>query len=255
MSNTNAGPINYKLVVVDLETSGLNVDKEDCILEIAMAICDPITLHILDVERWLVLPPDVDGPRSFERWLKELEKTNKYVFDMHSAKYPSIDREGRVITSLEPVSLVDELRELSKCDGRSLNYVESVEQQALRLLWKNSSNYESEKTEVFRGLPQPNKSEFLLTGNSISNLDIPALRRYMPQLHAAFHYRILDVSVIKTWLVDIMRAPLPDHIVQAISKGRRVEATGEQVETHRAYDDVLACISQLTAVTAWQASR
>jgi hypothetical protein len=228
-----------KLAVIDIESSGLFDNNPDCcILELAVAIVyvTPRALApadrfvVLDVEKWLVAPPDVDGPRSFAAWERRFEKEQPFVFKMHSTEY-------------DGSSLLADLRQAG--GGRPH---EIIDAEAAALLEKHRA------TEFLTdGTKPPEPERILFTGNSIANLDMPLVRKFLPRLHAAMHYRIMDVSVLKTWMLDIMDVPLPKEIAVAISKGIKVEQAGRAiiVETHRAYDDVTACIDQLRAISTW----
>ncbi len=244
-----------KLLVGDLETSGLD-PKTDCILEMALAVVDARTLEIEDVEKWLVLPPNVDGPRSFDAWVKDLERGNSYVFDMHTKNGLLEElRNAATITGAAPRS-----------DGRG-PFVEHVEQEALQFLVKNctalqavrENRREAAPGETLFGdsiddLPKGRDSSFMFTGNSIANLDIPMLKTWMPRFAEALHYRIMDVSVLRTWLCDISGVDFPEEIANAIRTGNPVRSSSDDTpaeEAHRAYGDVKACISQLQAMTAW----
>ncbi len=242
-----------KLLVGDIESSGLNT-KTDCILEMALAVVDARTLEIEDVEKWLVLPPNVDGPRSFAAWELDLKRTNSFVFDMHTKN-----------------GLLEELRgaayvaSSASDDGGA--FLERVEQEALRFLVKNcpalqavrENRREAAPGETLFGdsvddLPKGRDSSFMFTGNSIANLDIPMLKTWMPRFAEALHYRIMDVSVLRTWLCDISGVDFPEEIANAIRTGSPVRSSSEETpaaEAHRAYGDVKACISQLQAMTTW----
>ncbi|RMH50580.1 MAG: oligoribonuclease [Zetaproteobacteria bacterium] len=67
-----------------------------------------------------------------------------------------------------------------------------------------------------------------LCGNSIHQ-DRRFLRRYMPELEAWFHYRIIDVSTVK----------------ELVSRWYGPEAVPEKAEGHRAMEDVRESIAEL----------
>jgi len=69
-----------------------------------------------------------------------------------------------------------------------------------------------------------------LCGNSVYQ-DKAFLKKYMPELHAFFHYRIIDVSSIK----EVVRRWYPDNEHTFFQK----------TEAHRALDDVYASIEEL----------
>jgi oligoribonuclease (3'-5' exoribonuclease) len=213
-----------KLAVIDLETTGLDIET-DCILEIGLVVldADKPDLPQIEAERWLVLPPDVDGPKSFAAWEKRFAASNPYVFEMHSQKGEN------------GTSLLDELRALASpepwVEPLELKQIEDAMVTVLLNLTPN------ENLPLTQG-----KSEFLFAGNSIANLDIPMVKKYFPRFHSMLHYRIMDVSVLRTFYTHLAGGLLPEDIAVAIAGGAK---------GHRAYDDAKHAADTLRELVQW----
>ncbi len=206
-----------KLAVIDLETSGLNVSGDprkgipDCILEIGLVVLNAETLVEECAQSWGVMPPSATDTETFDGWEMNLREKNRFVFDMHSK------------TESDEPSLLAALREHAGSKGFEHG---AVEQSVLRTLRAH--------------VPEGEKAIF--TGNSIANLDIPMLRMWMPELHAALHYRIMDVSVLRTFYMELARVKLPDGLAEAIKSGGG---------GHRALADALHCAESLRKLVAY----
>jgi len=83
----------------------------------------------------------------------------------------------------------------------------------------------------------------VLTGNSLANYDIPLLRRWMPGIFKQMHYRIYDVSVVRTHYREVLQQALPERI--------EAQITGAGTEPHRAADDTLTCLKTIRHLRAW----
>lgn len=195
-----------KLVVLDLETSGLD-PKKHCILEVAYRILDLQTLqecmgfsfHFSAV----VCPPEVDGPKSFDAWVARLDP---FIRDMHAKN-----------------GLLAEIREeLQQGDALDIDDVSRHLQPVLRII------KDAEDDGVL-----------MLTGNSLASLDIPMLREYMPAVYELFHYRTMDISVIRSFY-RLVVGSATDALMAKATNG----------DTHRAMDDVLSCAEALRALRA-----
>jgi oligoribonuclease len=87
-----------------------------------------------------------------------------------------------------------------------------------------------EQTIAFINEHMAAKERPVLAGNSIHQ-DRRFIRRYMPQLDARLHYRMVDVSTIK----ELARRWFPQIIAKQTAKK----------ETHRALDDIRESIDEL----------
>lgn len=78
----------------------------------------------------------------------------------------------------------------------------------------------------------PTRWDVRLAGNSMALLDLPMLIKHMPRLMARVHFRIVDVSVLYAGL-ELVGFDVP---------------RGAKAGTHRAIDDVRACVEQLRGI-------
>ena len=72
------------------------------------------------------------------------------------------------------------------------------------------------------------KKNIVLCGNSIPSLDLPFLRKHMPRIFDCVHYRTIDVTAVRLGMEVLLQTEIP------VQKGG----------SHRAMDDVLACIDE-----------
>jgi len=226
-----------KLVVIDLEGSGLNTEprserspkEPDCILEVGLVVLNAETLVEEYRDSWLVQPPFVSNAAfpelevAFDTWETNLREKNKFVFDMHSK--PGTD-------SPAGESLLQALRKSLKSDRNSH---EDVEARMIAALYM-ASGLKDEKTRAEFALLHPGNSPLMLCGNSIANYDIPMLRLWMPNLLKCLSYRIMDVSVLRSFYQDIAKVKLPEGLAEKIKSGGG---------GHRALSDALFCAEAL----------
>lgn len=236
-----------KLAVIDIEGSGLRLKSgradesdasyaalphrpgvdHDCILEVAVIILDAETLIEETRYSWFVLPPGVDTAGKFDAWVSALKVADPFVFDMHSKK-----------SSIGAPSLLDDLAGLA---GRS----EVADSYSLRsrveddlTLFLNRLTLSESTQDV-----HPGNSVVMFTGNSIANYDIPMFRCWMPAVVKALSYRIMDVSVLRSFYNTIANVQLPEGLDEAIRSGGN--------DNHRAMDDCEHCASALRRLTAY----
>lgn len=239
------------LAVIDLETSGLNVRPNsraygttwgpdgdvtkpphtpgtdpDCILEVGLVVLDASTLTEMFKKSWLVLPPGVSSKVDFEVWVSTLRECSKFVYDMH-------DNAGE---GPDDKSLLYALRDrLGSTMSQAYSHA-FIEESVIDALKDTCGAYVVELMDPNAGVPKerhPGNSDIILTGNSIANLDLPMLRNWMPKLHNMLSYRIMDVSVLRTFYVDLARTIGADHpTALAIKSGGG---------GHRALSDALYC--------------
>ncbi len=239
-------PITH-LAVIDLEGSGLNVDPPretaDEILEVGMVVLDAASLEEVYRNEWLVLPRVVAIPNTtnaFYRWAQALRDTNPFVFDMHSKETPpdSTHLIGRP-------SLLASLRAVSGTQSGEFCNAGMVQGEIIDAINKinppESTDDKEPRPPGYVHRIHPGNSTVMFAGNSISNYDIPLLRMWMPDLIKRLSYRIMDLSVLRTFLVELARTPLPEKLNLAIKSGGG---------GHRALSDALYCANSLREIVA-----
>ncbi len=264
-----------KLAVIDLEGSGFRLQDanrvgdsyasyartphrpgidHDCILEVGVVILDAATLQEEVRQSWLVLPPGVDTVEKFEAWREALKVADPYVYEMHSKSVPGVPSLlddlafGLVKNTVENIDrimfdVVQFLREHSTL-GKKVVAVnrqngEVVDIDAIEMGKAYDSKTMADPTFDW-SKAHPGNSDVMMCGNSIANYDIPMLRRWMPSLVDTLSYRIMDVSVLRTFYTELACVPLPPDLDALIRTG-----TGSKEATHRAMDDCLSCAEGL----------
>ncbi len=220
-----------KLIVADLETSGLNVasppatrailDTPDCILEVGVVVLDanlgengaPPSFKELARFEQLVLPPMVSNVETFDMWATNLREKNSFVHNMHTES-----------------GLLAALRVVAGSEHEMLYHHSEVESFMIELLERHTDLPASPKPM------HPGNSDLIFTGNSIANLDIPMFRLWMPKLLEKLSYRIMDVSVLRTFYTQLACVPLPPELDAAIKSGGG---------GHRALSDAVWCADSL----------
>ncbi len=227
-----------KLIVLDLEGSGLKLKPDyvfrsdsfedrphqpgydaDCILEVGLVVLDGETLKEEHRFSTGVLPPGVETEEQFDRWATMLREKNAFVHEMHT-------KSGLL------AALVKEA-----ADGTLPSY-QHVEGVLVDIAAKHSERLKVEGA----GPMHAGNSDLMLTGNSIANLDIPMLRLWMPAFHNMLSYRIMDVSVLRTFYTDLSKVTLPDGLAERIKSG--TGRAGSSTE-HRALADAENCAEAL----------
>jgi len=234
-----------RIFVLDLETSGLNATPNaiqpnefvehrpgvdpDCILEIGLVVLNADTLEVEHAYAQGLYPPGVEDVEDFDRWTTQLREKNAFVYGMHaeSGLFADIRR------SFEPGFLG--LRTLEESEKNLCKLVERF----------------SERAKIKDAGPiHPGNSDVMLVGNSISNLDIPMLRLWMPEFHKMLSYRIMDVSVLRSFYQDLSKVALPEGLAERIKSG-----TGRSGgRLHRALDDAKHCAEALRECVAYARS-
>lgn len=155
-------PSRAAYVVVDMETTGLNVDG-DLPLELGIGIYDE-DLNEMAMNSWLIRD---------EGWRSRLA-ANEYVENMHV-------NNGLIADIL---SLPDEYYEVD-AEGKqhALDFSSRV---VSYMSWRWLTHY--------CGL-EPNA--FPLTGSSVGSLDRPFMKEFLGSVHGFFTYRDIDVSSLK----------------------------------------------------------
>lgn len=149
-------------VVVDMETTGLNVNS-DLPLELGIGVFDD-GLNELAMNSWLIRP---DG------WKEQLAK-NQFVEDMHT--------KNGLISDIE--ALPEFYYEID-AEGKQ-HQLDFHPAMVSYLAWR----WLTEDC----GLPA---KEFPMTGSSIGSLDRPFMREHLPAAFGFFTYRSIDISSLK----------------------------------------------------------
>ena len=129
--------------------------------------------------------------------------------------------EGPSIEINQPDELLDSMDEWNTTHLTQSGLVEKV-----RASEVNDEEAERMTLEFVQKYTKPGKSP--LCGNTISQ-DRRFLRRYMPELHAHFHYRSIDVSTVK----ELAKRWNPDIPPMA------------KIGGHRALDDIRESVAEL----------
>ncbi len=257
-----------KLAVIDLEGSGLRLksgreDESDasyaayphrpgvdhaCILEAGIVILDAATLQEEARDSWLVLPPGVDTLVKFDAWMEALRTADPFVFEMHSKK-PTPPAVG----AWENYSLLDMLRDaaIAMQEG-GFGYVSGLDYCRVNVPhFLHGARYDHKlpgrAPQVWCPIDldtvHPGNSDVMFVGNSIANYDIPMLRRWMPDVVKALSYRIMDVSVLRSFYNTIAAVELPEGLDLAIRAGGNAD--------HRALGDAEFCAEALRRLASY----
>jgi oligoribonuclease (3'-5' exoribonuclease) len=203
-----------KLLVLDFEGSGLNTTPHaverfeayenephrpgqdpDCILEVGLVVLDAETLKEEQRFSAAVLPPGADNNEKLGRWTAMLREKNSFVYEMH-------EKSGL-------------LNNLKNPGVQEVLYVSEVEARLCALVMVVSDRAKVDGA----GPMHPGNSDVMFTGNSIANYDIPLMKLWMPKLHKLLAYRIMDVSVLRTFYTDLARVALPPGLADKIKTG------------------------------------
>lgn len=179
---------------IDLETTGLNADKG----------------HILEIA-CIITEDDLKPIASFSRAI-ELPLYLKY--------FPSLAMDGFVLNMHTKNGLLQEIRSNSAVSLM----------QARVDFYDFLSQFKNKKVKLDNGDTEYTNLYFV--GNSIAALDLPYLRKHMPEIMELVHYRSLDITGLRLGLELMNKKPNSFYVTAA---------TGN----HRAMDDVIACIKQL----------
>lgn len=208
-----------KLVILDIEATGLHKEDRDDILELHARVVDTKTL-VQEGSFW-VLP-----------WAPSSTPMDDFVTQMHSQNGLLLERNER---SKHPPR--GRAPEVMRADGENVNFMPglpSLQQTSIALCeWLRKHQVDGDPRSL------------VLTGNSLANFDIPMLRTYLRPVFNEMHYRIYDVSVARTHHREILGQTLPPKIEQQITGGGTVEAT------HRAADDTRICLRTIRMMRAW----
>ncbi len=230
-------PVRF-LASIDIEASGLVTRQPmtpsdppiDDILEIGLAVIDAMTLDVVYRDEWLVPPASMYSPGEraedcFARWCANLREKNAFVYNMHE--------KNELLTALDNL--------ISSTHPFHLPMLRDVEREIILALNTIDGAFAFDAQGV-QGPIHPGNSTVMFTGNSIANFDIPMVQSWMPSLHKRLSYRIMDVSVLRTFFVELARVPLPDGLDMAIKSGGG---------GHRALSDALYCAESLKKLVAF----
>lgn len=242
------GPKFY--AVIDVESSGLKTagrktidygrhipgDCADCILEVGLIVLDATTLAEVYRNEWLVLPPGVRTEKDFDAWEVVLRERNPFVFEMHTK--PS-SKDGIITRS----SLLTCLRNgVNDPEGLGLPTLAEIELDVFEALRPFTGSMVHDGASDATSTVHPGNSPVVMAGNSVANLDIPLLKLWMPRVHNALSYRIMDVSVLRTFYVETSKVALPPGLAESIKAG---------ASDHRAMADVELCVKNMRDLRAY----
>jgi oligoribonuclease len=198
------------LIVLDLETTGLDPQREE-ILEVAAIAVDDKLEEVARFET-LVYPK------------RKLWEIDEYVRDMHT--------KNGLLEELRRYNIIADVDRIYGAAGASAKLAAFIRQHGVKL-GKDYKERDGKVVEVITiNRPQ-------LCGNTIS-FDRAFLKQHMPEAHAELHYRNLDVSSLN----EVARRFWPN--VYEATKQSKPDGEGKE---HRAMWDAACSLAQLRAYT------
>jgi oligoribonuclease (3'-5' exoribonuclease) len=191
----------------------------DCILEVGYVSLDGKTLKNVNKGSSLVLPPGVKTAEDFDKWCEKLAVADAFVFKMHTDS-----------------GLLAQLRELA-ARTRQTDPVTGFDEGThahVEIAFRNDIFAACNAPEPVH----PGNSKVMFLGNSIANYDIPMFRMWMPEVLRMLSYRIMDVSILRSF-TGFAGIELPGALNAAIKSGGG---------GHRALEDALFCAESFRQV-------
>jgi len=173
------------LAFLDLETTGLDTATVN-VLEAALLVVDPLTWSFVAKGSWLVLPVDRDEVTSLTDRRELLALAGTRLTDEHLGTAYGIHARSR---------LLPELLAAVNHDQGAYTVIE----------------VERFMTERIRSQQQLYGGRTIyLAGSGVAEFDRPIVRRLMPELDTLFHYRAIDLGVMRRTLT-FAGLQLPDR--------------------------------------------
>ncbi len=245
---------------------GADGSDPDCILEVAAVVLEatptlnaadldddinaPPRVHLTELARgtWCVLPPNVKTVGDFDTWATLLRERNPFCHTLHSK--PGVPDADDIAAAAEaglprPVGTTSLLDTLRLVAGHPQAVVDcqlvNVEAALIEMIAPFSPAYAKSRTPGAKPL-RANTADLIFTGNSIANYDIPLMQLWMPRLFALMNYRIMDVSVLRTFYVTLAGVELPAGLAESIKSGSG---------GHRALGDAAMAADNLKALVRY----